>query len=175
MPDGIPERCRGSTRLPGCRSQVWWDPEGLSSQAAHTQAEERQGAPSEGRGRRFQSTHRHVGGTAGAPGLGLGVNQASADAEVTQLDLTFGVQEDVGGFDVAVDDAVFLLQVQQRLHDLTVTFKNIIKKTNKASAHLWETFIHLRPLSSFQGSALGWGPGFFSLASQHKYPSAPWR
>lgn len=63
-------------------------------------------------------THRHVGGTAGTAGLGLGVDEASADAEVAQFDLTFSVQEDVGGFDVPVDDAMFLFQVQQRLHYL---------------------------------------------------------
>lgn len=64
------------------------------------------------------SAHRHVGSTAGAPGLGLGVHQAPADAKVTQLDLTFCIQEDVGGFDISVDHTVFLLQVQQRLHYL---------------------------------------------------------
>ncbi len=63
-------------------------------------------------------THRHVGGAAGAAGLGLGVDEAPTDAEVAQFDLTFSVQEDVGGFDVPVDDAVFLFQVQQRLHYL---------------------------------------------------------
>lgn len=73
--------------------------------------------------RRFQPrgvplSHRHVGSTAGAPGLGLGVNEAAADAKVAQLDLTFSVQEDVGGFDVSVDDPVLFLQVQQRLHYL---------------------------------------------------------
>lgn len=41
------------------------------------------------------STHRHVGGAAGAAGLGLGVDEAPADAEVAELDLTFRVQEDV--------------------------------------------------------------------------------
>lgn len=53
-------------------------------------------------------THSHVGSTAGAAGLGLGVNEASTDAEITQFDLTFSVKEDVGGFDVPVDDTVFL-------------------------------------------------------------------
>lgn len=64
------------------------------------------------------STHCHVGGAAGAAGFGLGVDEASADAEVAQFDLTFRVQQDVGGLDVSVDDAVLLLQVQQRLDDL---------------------------------------------------------
>lgn len=63
-------------------------------------------------------THCHVGGAAGAAGLGLGVDEASADAKVAQFDLTFCVQQDVGGFDVSVDDSVFLLQIQQRLDDL---------------------------------------------------------
>lgn len=63
-------------------------------------------------------THCHVGGAAGAAGLGLGVDEASADAKVAQFDLTFSVQEDVGGFDVPVDDAMLLFQVQQRLHYL---------------------------------------------------------
>lgn len=65
---------------------------------------------------RVYSLRRHVGSTAGAAGLGLGVDEASADAEVAQFDLTLRVQEDVGGFDVPVDDAVFLFQVQQRRH-----------------------------------------------------------
>lgn len=63
-------------------------------------------------------THRHVGGTASTAGLGLGVDKASADTKVTQFDLTLSVQQDVGGFDVPVDDAMLLLQVQQRLHYL---------------------------------------------------------
>lgn len=63
-------------------------------------------------------THCHVGGAAGAAGFGLGVDEASADAEVAQFDLTFSVQQDVGGFDVSVDDTVLLLQIQQRLDDL---------------------------------------------------------
>lgn len=63
-------------------------------------------------------THRHVGSTAGTAGLGLGVDEASTDAKITQFDLTFSIQEDVGGFDVPVDDTVFLFQVQQRLHYL---------------------------------------------------------
>lgn len=33
----------------------------------------------------------HVGSTAGAAGLGLGVDEASADAEVAQFNLTFSV------------------------------------------------------------------------------------
>lgn len=63
-------------------------------------------------------THRHVGGTACTAGLGLGVDEASADPEVAQFDLTFSVQEDVGGFDVPVDDTMSFFQVQQRLHYL---------------------------------------------------------
>lgn len=35
----VPERCQGSTRLLGCHSQVWWDLEGLFSQAASKQEE----------------------------------------------------------------------------------------------------------------------------------------
>lgn len=69
-------------------------------------------------GRAQQVTHCHVGGAAGATGFGLGVDEASADAKVAQFDLTFCVQQDVGGFDVSVDDAVLFFQVQQRLHDL---------------------------------------------------------
>lgn len=53
-------------------------------------------------------THSHVGSTAGAAGLGLGVDEASTDAEITEFDLTLSVKEDVGGFDVPVDDTVFL-------------------------------------------------------------------
>lgn len=63
-------------------------------------------------------THRHVSCTASAAGLCLRVNEASADAKVTKFDLTFGVQEDVGGFDVPVDDTVFLFQVKQCFHYL---------------------------------------------------------
>lgn len=37
----LPERCRGSTRLPGCHSQVWWDLEGLFFQAARTRKKKR--------------------------------------------------------------------------------------------------------------------------------------
>lgn len=128
----VPERCQGSTRLLGCRSQVWWDLEGLFSQAAGGQEE----SDISGREsclkwdlhvkhlRWFQSrsasvfTHRHVGSTAGAAGLGLGVHEASADAKVAQFDLAFSVQEDVGGFDVSVDDTMFFFQVQQRLYYL---------------------------------------------------------
>lgn len=62
--------------------------------------------------------HRHISSTASAASLGLGVDEAPADAKVTQLDLTFSVEEDVGGFDVPVDDAMFLFKVQQRLHYL---------------------------------------------------------
>lgn len=36
-------------------------------------------------------TYCHVGSTAGAAGLGLGVDEASADAEVAQFNLTFSV------------------------------------------------------------------------------------
>lgn len=63
-------------------------------------------------------THCHVGGAAGAASFGLGVDEASADAKVAQFDLTFRVQQDVGGFDVSVDDAVLFFQIQQRLDDL---------------------------------------------------------
>lgn len=40
-------------------------------------------------------THRHVGSTASAASLSLGVNEASADPEIAEFDLTFSVQEDV--------------------------------------------------------------------------------
>lgn len=80
-------------------------------------------------------THCHVGGAAGAASLGLGVDEASADAKVAQFDLTFCVQQDVGGFDVSVDDAVLFFQIQQRLDDLesrkpSVTFSPL-KVTNQ--------------------------------------------
>lgn len=54
------------------------------------------------------SPYCHVGSTASTAGLGLGVDEASADAEVAQFNLTFRVQEDVGGFDVPVNDTMFL-------------------------------------------------------------------
>lgn len=73
------------------------------------------------------STHRHVGSTAGTTSLGLRVNKAPADAKVAQLDLTFSIQENVGGFDISVDDTMFLFQVQQRLHDLKL-HKGLKKK-----------------------------------------------
>lgn len=55
------------------------------------------------------ASHRHVGSTASAAGFSLGVDETSTDAEIAQFDLTFSVQEDVWGFDVPVDDTVFLL------------------------------------------------------------------
>ena len=63
-------------------------------------------------------THRHVSSTAGTAGLGFGVNESSADAEVTEFDLAFSIQQDVGWFDISVDHTMLLLQIQQRLHDL---------------------------------------------------------
>lgn len=41
----LPKRCRGSTHLPGCHSQAWWDLEGLFFQAATAQKEKKK--PSE--------------------------------------------------------------------------------------------------------------------------------
>lgn len=87
------------------------------------------------------STHRHVGSTAGAAGLGLRVNEAPADAEVAQLDLTFSVQEDVGGFDIPVDDTVFLFQVQQGLHDLR-RHQQLKKKQLHSFLRLLSTYCH---------------------------------
>ena len=55
--------------------------------------------------------HRHVGSTASTTSLGLGVDKATTNTEVAQLDLTLSIKEDVGGFDVPVDDTMFLFQV----------------------------------------------------------------
>lgn len=124
-------------------------------------------------------THCHVGGAAGAASFGLGVDEASADAKVAQFDLTFRVQQDVGGFDVSVDDAVLFFQIQQRLDDLerrkpSVTFFSPTPPSHKATLDAVFFFNSLR-LSSFRESAPGWDPGFFSSASQRTFPSAPWR
>lgn len=64
------------------------------------------------------SAHRHVGSTASTASLRLGVDETTADAEVAQFDLTFSIDEDVGGFDVSMDDSMFLFQVQQCFHYL---------------------------------------------------------
>lgn len=66
-------------------------------------------------------THCHVGSTASAAGLGFGVNKASTDAKVAKFDLTFSIEEDVGGFDVTVDDTMCLFKVLQRFHNLDET------------------------------------------------------
>lgn len=63
-------------------------------------------------------TYCHVGSTASAAGFGLRIDEASADAKVAQFDLTFSVQEDVGGFYIPVDYTMLFFQVQQCLHDL---------------------------------------------------------
>lgn len=118
-------------------------------------------------------THRHVGGAAGAAGFGLGVDEASADAKVAQFDLTFRVQQDVGGLDVSVDDAVLFLQIQQRLDDLERR-KPSATRTHRATPEAL-FFSHSPRLSSFRESAPGWDPGFSSSASQRTFPSAPWR
>lgn len=122
-------------------------------------------------------SYRHVGSTAGAPGFGLGVDEPSADAKVAQLDLTFSIQEDVGGLHVPVDDAMFLLQVQQRLHDLytgNTHSQNARPHPSREERHSARV-LNLPPRSSFRGSAPEWGPGFSSSASLHTFPWAPWR
>lgn len=57
----------------------------------------------------WDPTYCHVGGTACTPSFSFGVDQAAADAEVTELDLAPLIQQDVGGLDVPVDHAVLLL------------------------------------------------------------------
>lgn len=190
----VPKRCRGSTHLPGCRSQAWWDQEDLFFQAAGGQTQKNatvvsfsfslffSSSPSPvGRVRMF--THCHVGGAAGAASFGLGVDEASADAKVAQFDLTFRVQQDVGGFDVSVDDAVLFFQIQQRLDDLGEEealsdlfffFTPLPPPSHKATLDA-VVFFNLLRRSSFRESAPGWDPGFFSSASQRTFPSAPWR
>lgn len=71
--------------------------------------------------------HRHVGSTASTASLRLGVDETPADAEVAQFDLTFSIDEDVGGLDVPVDDSMFLFQVQQCFHYLQQKQKQYIK------------------------------------------------
>lgn len=64
------------------------------------------------------STHCHVCSAARTARLCLGVDKSPTDAEVTEFDLTFSIQEDIGWFDVSVYNTVFLLQVQQCLYNL---------------------------------------------------------
>lgn len=44
--------------------------------------------------------HRHVRPAACISGLGYGIHQLATDAEITQLDITPSVHENVGRFDV---------------------------------------------------------------------------
>lgn len=45
-------------------------------------------------------TYSHVRSTAGVPGLSDGVHKLTTDSKITQLDVSFTVHQNVGGFDV---------------------------------------------------------------------------
>ena len=49
--------------------------------------------------------YRHVRPAACVSGLGYGIHQLTADAEITQFDITFSVHKNVGRFDVCRDRA----------------------------------------------------------------------
>ena len=51
----------------------------------------------------------HVGLAANI-GLGDGSNEITADAKVTDLDLAFAIDKDVGRFDISMDDIVFVFE-----------------------------------------------------------------
>lgn len=124
-----------------------------AAQAPHARPPRRCGAP----------THGHVGGTAGAACLGLGIDETAADAEVTELDLAPLVQQDVRGLDVTVDHAVLLLQVVQSLHDLQRGRQEGTGDTRTGPGgggpgRPTSLSGHSPPPSSCPGSARGWGP-----------------
>ena len=65
------------------------------------------------RKRKNSKAYGHICSASGAPRFGLGILEPSRDAKVAEFHVASFVQEDVGRFDVAVDDAVLLLEVVQ--------------------------------------------------------------
>lgn len=66
----------------------------------------------------FRMTYGHVGCASRAPRLRFRVLKPTRDAKVAEFHVAPLVQEDVGGLDISVDDAVLLLEVVQCFHRL---------------------------------------------------------
>lgn len=62
--------------------------------------------------------YRHVRGTSSTASFCFRIHQSSANAEITQLDLPFVIQQDIRWLNVSVNHTVFLFQVKQSFHDL---------------------------------------------------------
>lgn len=174
----LPVRCPGSTHRPGCHSLAWW---GLAGQCAQAAGWERRRIYPEGRAsppsppvRRGGPTHSHIGSTASTPCFGFGVNKAATDAKVTELDLTPLIQQDVGGFDITMDDPMLLLQIVQCFHNLQnrQVWAAVIGDRSRGvpTRPCQRRFSCSPPRSSCQGFALGWGPASVSSASPHTCP-----
>lgn len=64
--------------------------------------------------------YRHVRSTSSTASLGFRIHQSSTNAKITQLDLPFGIQQDIRWLHVSVNHTVFLLQVQQSFNNLNI-------------------------------------------------------
>lgn len=60
-------------------------------------------------------THTHVG-TCAYECICNAVDQFSRDSKVANLDLASGIDEDVGGFDVTMDDAMGVVEIGQTVN-----------------------------------------------------------
>lgn len=65
-----------------------------------------------------RDTYRHVRSTASGTCVRLGVHQSAANAKIAQLYIATLIDQDVGGLHVTMDDAVFVLQIGQRIDRL---------------------------------------------------------
>lgn len=63
-------------------------------------------------GRALNSLWSHVGACSDE-GIGDGIVELTGDAKITELNLSSGVDENVGGFDITVHDAMGAVQVSK--------------------------------------------------------------